>query len=93
MALVQWCCGASYFLKPQRVLRKNYIEPRIRARMMTGVVEVDSPVLQLYFAPRKKRGYWTPSASPRMVKGASWGTHNFEREVDIVTRRPQKSDS
>ena len=31
-------------LKLQRLLRKNDIEPRIRARLMTGVVEVDLPV-------------------------------------------------
>ena len=80
-------------LKLQRVLRQNGIEPRIRARLMTGVVEVDLPVLQLYTPHREDQRYWLPSASPKTVLGASWSIYNFEsREIDIVTCRLQRSD-
>ena len=81
-------------LKFRRVLRKNGIEPRIRARIMTGVVEVDLPVLQLYTLNRDRPQHWLPSASPKAVGGASWSVYNFNsREVDVVTCRLQRSDS
>ena len=80
--------------KLQRVLRKNGFEPRIRARLMTGVVEVDLPVLQLYILHREESEYWLPSASPKTVGGASWSAFNFgSREVDVVTSRLQRSDN
>lgn len=80
-------------LKLQRILRKNRIEPRIRARMMTGVVEVDLPALQLYTPHREDQQYWLPSASPKTVFGASWSIYNFEsRAIDVVTCRLQRSD-
>ena len=80
-------------LKIQRLLSKNGIDPRIRARLMTGVVEVDLPVLQLYTLAREELQRWEPLASPKTVGGASWSAYNFaSREVDIVTSRLQRSD-
>lgn len=80
-------------LKLQHFLRTNSIEPRIRARMMTGVVEVDLPVFQLYTLDRQEAQYWLPSASLKTIGGASWSICNFEsREIDVVTCRLQRSD-
>lgn len=60
---------------------------------MTGVVEVDLPVLQLYTLNREESQYWLPSASPKTVSGASWSAFSFgSREVDVVTSRLQRSD-
>ncbi|CAF9923067.1 hypothetical protein IMSHALPRED_005843 [Imshaugia aleurites] len=80
-------------LKIQRLLTKNGIDPRIRARLMTGVVEVDLPVFQLYTYHREELRYWLPSASPKTLGGASWSAYNFAiREIDVVTSRFQRSD-
>ena len=80
-------------LKFGRILRRNDFAPRIRARIMTGVVEVDLPVLQLFTLSRDQSQYWQPSASPKTVGGASWSAYNFNsREVDVVTCRLQRSD-
>lgn len=80
-------------LKLQPVLRKNGIDPRIRARLMTGVVEVDLPVLQLYPLHRQEQQYWLRSVSPKTVDGASWSYLNFEStEIDLSTSRLQRSD-
>lgn len=80
-------------LKFRRILRQNDFAPRIRARMMTGVVEVDLPILQLYTLNRDRPQYWLPSASPKTVGGASWSAYNFNsREVGVVTSRLQRSD-
>ena len=78
-------------LKFRRTLSRNGIEPRIRARIMTGVVEVDLPVLQLYTLNRDRPQYWRPSESLKAIDGASWSVYNLDsREVDVVTCRLQK---
>ncbi|KAM0803794.1 hypothetical protein BDR22DRAFT_886111 [Usnea florida] len=80
-------------LKIQRILRQNGIVPRLRARLMTGVVEVDLPVLHLFPLPRQEQQYWVRSASEKTVDGASWSYVNFETtEMDLFTCRMQKSD-
>ena len=61
--------------------------------MMTGVMEVDLPVLQLYILDPAQPQYWLPSASPKTIDGASWSAYNFDsREGDVVTCRLQRSD-
>lgn len=80
-------------LKLQRVLHKNDIEPRIRARLMTGVVEVDLPVFQLEPLSRTDDLYWK-GAVPKTIDGASWNRYNwFSRETDFITSRLQRSDN
>ena len=80
-------------LKIQRILRQNGIVPRLRARLMTGVVEVDLPVLHLFPLPRQEHQYWERSASEKTVDGASWSYLNFETtEMELVTCRMQRSD-
>ena len=80
-------------LKIQRILRQNGIVPRLRARLMTGVVEVDLPVLHLFPLPRQEQQYWVRSASDKTVDGASWSYMNFETtEMDLFTVRMQRSD-
>ena len=60
---------------------------------MTGVIEVDLPVLQLYAPHREDQQYWLPSASPKTMAGASWSVYNFEsRAIDVVTSRLQIPD-
>ena len=80
-------------LKIQRILRQNGIVPRIRARLMTGVVEVDLPVLHLFPLHRQDQQYWVRSASEMTVDGASWSYMNIETtEMDLFTCRMQRSD-
>ena len=80
-------------LKIQRILQQNGILPRIRARLMTGVVEVDLPVLHLFPLHRQDQQYWLPSASEKTVDGASWSYMSFETtEMDLSTCRMQRSD-
>ena len=80
-------------LKIQRILRQNDIVPRLRARLMTGVVEVDLPVLHLFPLHRQEQQYWVRSASEKTVEGASWSYMNFETtEMELFTCRLQRSD-
>ena len=80
-------------LKIQRILQQNAIVPRLRARLMTGVVEVDLPVLHLFPLHRQEQQYWVRSASEKTVDGASWSYMNFETtEMDLFTCRMQRSD-
>lgn len=47
----------------------------------------------LYTHHRTDQRYWSPSASPKTVAGASWSIYYFEsREIDTVTCRLQRSD-
>ena len=80
-------------LKIQRILRQNGIVPRLRARLMTGVVEVDLPVLHLFPLHRQEQQYWVRSSSKKTIDGASWSYMNFETtEMDLLTFRMQRSD-
>ena len=80
-------------LKVQRILRQNGIVPRLRARLMTGVVEVDLPVLHLFPLHRQEQQYWVRSASEKTLDGASWSYMNFETtEMELFTCRMQRSD-
>ena len=80
-------------LKIQRILRQSAIVPRLRARLMTGVVEVDLPVLHLFPLHRQDEQYWVRSASEKTIDGASWSYMNFETtEMDLFTCRMQRSD-
>ena len=80
-------------LKVQRILRQSAIVPRLRARLMTGVVEVDLPVLHLFPLHRQEQQYWVRSASEKTVDGASWSYMNFETtEMELFTCRMQRSD-
>ena len=65
-------------LKIQRILRQNAIVPRLRARLMTGVVEVDLPVLHLFLLHRQEQRYWMRSASEKTIDGASWSYMNLK---------------
>lgn len=74
-------------LKLDRILRKNGIPCPIRAKLMTGVVEVDLPVFRLaiHFLDRPACGLPIP--------GASWTCHNFHRSIsEQHTARLQRSD-
>ena len=80
-------------LKIQRILQQNGIVPRLRARLRTGVVEVDLPVLHLFLLHRQEQQYWVRSASEKTVDGASWSYMNFETtEMALFTCRMQRSD-
>ena len=77
-------------LKLDRILRKNGICCPIRAKLMTGVVEVDLPVflLAIHFQDRPACGL--PITG---IAGASWTCHNFHRSVsEQHTARLQRSD-
>ena len=77
----------------RRVLYRNNLEAQVRARLMTGVVEVDLPVFQLEPLPRDETRYWTKPVLPMSIEGASWSHFNwFKRETDRVCVRFQRSD-
>lgn len=61
-------------LELQRIRRKNGIEPRIRAKSMTGEVEVDLPVYQLDALPQTDHLYWKGAMS-KTIDGASWSRY------------------
>lgn len=80
-------------LKLGRMLRKNGIECPIRARLMTGAVEVDLPVYHLDVLFRDEPSYWLPSTSVIRLDGASWTCHNFHKSIyERNTVRVQRSD-
>lgn len=77
----------------RRVLHRNNLDAQVRARLMTGVVEVDLPVFQLEPLPRDETRYWTKPVLPMSIEGASWSHFNwFKRETDRVCVRFQRSD-
>lgn len=77
----------------RRVLHRNNVDAQIRARLMTGVVEVDLPVFQLEPLHRDDARYWTKPVLPMSIEGASWSHFNwFKRETDRVCVRLQRSD-
>lgn len=77
----------------RRVLHRNNLDAQIRARLMTGVVEVDLPVFQLEPLHRDEARYWTKPVLPMSIEGASWSNFNwFMRETDRVCARLQRSD-
>lgn len=77
----------------RRVLHKNNIHTQIRARLMTGIVEVDLPVFQLEPLHRDEPRYWTKPVLPLSVEGASWNHFNwFMREIDHICSRFHRSD-
>ena len=82
-------------IKLKRILRRNNLEDmsQVRARLMTGVVEVDLPVLQLEPYPRTDERYWSVS-KPKAIDGASWSCFDwFERESGRILSRMQRSDT
>ena len=77
-------------LKLHRILRKNGIWCPIRARLMTGVVEVDLPVYLLAIPFRDQPAYGLPITG---IAGASWTCHSFHRSIsEQNTVRLQRSD-
>lgn len=77
----------------RRVLYRNKLDAQVRARLMTGVVEVDLPVFQLEPLRRDDVLYWTKPVLPLSIEGASWSHFNwFKRETDRVCVRFQRSD-
>lgn len=79
-------------LKLQRILRRNQLEAQVRARLMTGVVEVDLPIYELEPRPRDDERYWSV-LKPKPLGGASWSCFDwFQREAGRVTLRIQRSD-
>ena len=77
-------------LKLNRILRKNGIWCPIRARLMTGVVEVDLPVYLLATPFRDRPAYGLPIIG---IAGASWACHSFHRSISKQnTVRLQRSD-
>ncbi|MCJ1468109.1 hypothetical protein MMC07_006737 [Pseudocyphellaria aurata] len=77
----------------RRVLYRNHVDAQVRARMMTGVVEVDLPVYQLEPLGRDEAQYWTKPVLPMSIEGASWSHFNwFKRETDRVCVRFQRAD-
>lgn len=77
----------------RRVLYRNNVDAQVRARLMTGVVEVDLPVFQLEPLGRDEARYWTKPVLPMSIEGASWSHFNwFKRETDRVCVRLQRAD-
>ena len=77
----------------RRVLHRNNIHTQIRARLMTGIVEVDLPIFQLEPLPREEPRYWTQPVLPLSVEGASWNHFNwFVREIDHICSRFHRSE-
>lgn len=77
----------------RRILHRNNLDAQVRARLMTGVVEVDLPVFQLEPLRRDEARYWTKSVLPMSIEGASWSHFNwFKRETDRVCVHFQRSD-
>ncbi len=75
------------------LLHKSDLDAHVRARLMTGVVEVDLPVFQLEPLPRDDPLYWAIRVPSLSVKGTSWSHFNwFIREADRVCVRFQRSD-
>lgn len=80
-------------VKVGRVLRRNSIVCPIRAKLMTGVVEIDLPVCHLDIPSRNEPAYWLPSTSSWTLDGASWSCYNFFLVItDRTTLRLQRSD-
>ena len=77
-------------LKLDRILRKNGIWCPIKARLMTGVVEVDLPVYLLTIPLRDQPAHGSPIIG---IAGASWTCHRFHRSIsERNTVRLQRSD-
>lgn len=77
----------------RRILHRNNLDAQVRARLMTGVVEVDLPVFQLEPLRRDEARYWSKPVLPMSIEGASWSHFNwFKRETDRVCVRFQRSD-
>ena len=80
-------------LKLQGILRKNGVECPIRAKLMTGTVEVDLPVYHLTSYSRDSPVYWSQSRSKAGIDSASWSCHKFHTTVSQWnTVRLQRSD-
>lgn len=77
----------------RHVLHKNNLEAQVRARLMTGVVEVDLPVFELEPLPRDEPRYWTQPELPTSIEGASWSHFIwFTREIGCICFRFQRSE-
>ena len=77
----------------RRVLHRNNLNAQVRARLMTGVVEVDLPIFQLEPLRRDEPRYWTKPVLPMTIEGASWSHFNwFRRETDRVCVHFERSD-
>lgn len=78
----------------QRILRREGLEVPIRARLMTGVVEVDLPAYQLEPLPRWDDRYWSEAKKKsEAIGGTSWKQlHWFDRQTSSVIVRLQRSD-
>lgn len=77
----------------QRALWEG-IEAHIRARLMTGVVEVDLPAYQLEPLRREDDPYWSGAKSKsEAIGGTSWKQLDwFNRQTGSVTVKLQRSD-
>ena len=75
------------------ILHKNGIECPIRAKLMTGTIEVDLPVYNLTSRFRDLPVPWLVSKPAMGVGGASWSCHDFHKVVSQRnTIRLQRSD-
>lgn len=80
-------------MKVGRILRRNRILCPIRAKLMTGVVEIELPVCRLDIPLRNEPAYWLPSTSSLTLDGASWSCYNFFPVIsEWTTLRLQRSD-
>ena len=76
-----------------RICNENGLEVAIRARLMTGVVEVDMPIYQLQPLERQSEIYWLVSKTKK-ISGASWSCFEwFMVEHGQRTYRLQRSDT
>lgn len=80
-------------IKVQHALRRNGIDAHVRARLMTGAVEVDLPRYELKPLSRKCEQYWS-NPEQKTLTDTSWSCfHWSQREIGRCSSRLQRSDT
>ncbi|KAI9719602.1 MAG: hypothetical protein M1812_003373 [Candelaria pacifica] len=65
----------------KRELRHNGLDAIARGSLLTGVVEIELPRLNITPLERDEADYWKLARSPSSIRGGTWSVFNWEKLV------------